>query len=195
MTSPPPDRLRFSVDDYYRLAEVGILQPDDRVELLDGEVIRMSPVGSRHAACVDRLVAVLHAALSSLRPGDRPIVRCQSPIRLDERSEPEPDVTLLRARDDFYAASHPGPADVLLVVEVADSSLGFDRDVKLPRYAAAKIPEVWIVDLAESTIDIHRCPAIVDDPPRFTERSRHGRGETLRPLAIPNLEIEVDHFL
>lgn len=130
-------RRSFTVEEYHRMAEAGILREDDRVELLEGEIVEMTPIGSRHAACVDRL-----NQLGVRGVGPRAIVRVQSPVRLGERSEPQPDLTLLRARPDFYAHAHPGPADVLLIIEVAEASADADRTVKMPLYARAAIPEV-----------------------------------------------------
>ena len=135
-------RRRFTVDEYHRMGQVGILGEDDRVELLEGEIVEMAPIGSRHQATVDRLTR-----LFSGRMADAVLVRVQGPVRLAEDSEPQPDVTLLRLRDDFYATAHPGPEDVILLVEVSDSSIEYDREVKLPHYARQVIPEVWIVDL------------------------------------------------
>src|SRR5689334_7852246 len=117
---------RFTVDDYTRMADAGILSEDDRVELIEGAVVEMSPFRRLHAACVDRLNAWLNRLL-----GASAIVRVQSPIRLSDYSEPQPDIALLRPRADFYASGHPGPRDVLLVIEVADTSLDYDRGVKL----------------------------------------------------------------
>lgn len=146
-------RRQFSVRDYYRMAEAGILTEDDRVELIAGEVVETSPIGSRHAACVDRLNALLHR-----HSGEALIVRIQSPIRLNDYSEPQPDLALLRFRPDYYSEAHPLPADVLLVVEVADTSLTYDRNAKLPLYAEAHIPEVWLVDLANEAVEIYAAP-------------------------------------
>lgn len=129
------------------MAETGILAPDARVELIEGEIIDMAPIGSRHASIVDKLYHLLHTAV-----GTSAIVRSQNPVRLNDISEPEPDLALLRWRDDFYGARHPGPADVLLIVEIADSSLDYDRSKKLPLYASHGIPEVWLVDLTASCV-------------------------------------------
>jgi Uma2 family endonuclease len=120
-------RRLFTVEEYHRMAEAGILSEEDRVELIEGELVTMSPIGSRHAACVKRLVRLLDRAA-----GDRAIVGAQDPIRLGARSEPQPDVALLRYRPDFYASAHPGPEDVLLVVEVAETSADADRSLKIP---------------------------------------------------------------
>ncbi|QBQ53533.1 Uma2 family endonuclease [Nitrosococcus wardiae] len=146
-------RHPFTVQDYHRMAEVGILHEDDRVELLDGEILEMSPIGSRHAAAVDYLTAWL-----SREVGERAIVRVQSPIRLSLYSEPQPDLTLLKPRSDFYASAHPGPEDVLLLIEMAESSLDDDRDLKLPRYAEAGILESWIIDLPGQRLLVYREP-------------------------------------
>lgn len=146
-------RRRFDVDEYHGMARAGILHEDDHVELIDGELIEMPAVGSRHISCVGRLNRMLVQAL-----GDRAFVTVQSPVRLDRYSEPEPDVAVLRPRADDYARGTAGPDDTLLLIEVADSSLPIDRGVKLPLYAAAGIDEVWIVDLTAETVEVHREP-------------------------------------
>jgi Uma2 family endonuclease len=148
-----PRRHRLSVSDYYRMAEVGILAPDARVELIDGEIFDMAPPGSLHAATVDRLNEILTRSV-----GGKAAVRVQNPVRLSELSEPQPDLALLRRRDDFYSQHHPGPADVLLVVEIADTSLRFDRDTKVSLYAVHGIPEMWLVDLRGRRLVRHRAP-------------------------------------
>ena len=141
----PIKRRAFSVDEYHAMVEAGILTKHDRVELLDGEIIAMVPIGSGHASCVMRLSELLSEAV-----GKRAIVSVQSPVRLDEASEPQPDLMLLKRRDDFYAAAHPTPADVLLLIEVSDTTVAFDKNVKLSLYARSMIPEVWIVNLPET---------------------------------------------
>ena len=146
----------FTVGDYHRMAETGVLRQDARVELLDGLVVEMSPIGSRHADCVDRLAELLFRAVSG-----QATVRVQNPVVLDDRSEPEPDVTLLRRRAGGYAAGHPRPADVILVIEVMDTSADRDREVKIPLYARAGIPEVWLVDLDAGTVEVYREPGEV----------------------------------
>ena len=179
-------RRAFNVAEYYRMAEAGILHEDDRVELLDGEIVTMSPIGSRHAASVDRLNHLFARAV-----GGAAIVRVQNPIRLSDFSEPQPDLALLRARDDFYREEHPTPADVLLVVEVAETSTLRDREAKLPLYAAAGIPEVWLIDAVESEIDVHL------EPKSGTYRStrRPARGESLSPQELPGVRVAVDAIL
>lgn len=141
-------RKRYTVTDYYRMVPAGIIHRDERVELLDGEVRVKSPIGSWHSGVVMRLHSMLAKNL-----GDTVIISDQGPVRLGEYDEPEPDLAVLRPRDDFYTRSHPVPADVLLIIEVADSSLDYDRDEKLPRYAAAGIPEVWLIDIAGEAIE------------------------------------------
>ena len=157
MTAEPiekrPTRRRFTVDEYYRLAETGILTSEDRVELLDGEIIEMVPIGSQHAAHVKRLNSLISRAL-----GDAVIVAVQDPIRLDRFSEPEPDIAVLHPRDDFYASAHPGPDDVFLVIEVADSSFEFDRTRKIPLYAEHGVPCVWLLNLQDDTIETFEQP-------------------------------------
>jgi Uma2 family endonuclease len=147
-------RHRLTVADYRRMEETGILRPDDRVELIAGEIIDMSPIGSLHAAVVDLLASLFHQHC-----GPRAIVRVQSPILLDEASAPQPDLAILRPRADFYRDALPGPADVLLLVEVADSSLPFDLAAKVPLYAAAEIAETWVIDAATLTTHRFRQPA------------------------------------
>ncbi len=152
--APAPKQRRFTVDEYHRMGEAGVFSENDRVELLDGRIYVMSPIGSEHASCVDRLTR-----LFVLRTGNDAVVRVQNPVRLADDSEPEPDLALLEPREDAYASEHPAPASVLLIVEVADTSLAFDRDVKLPLYAEAGIPEVWIVDLENDTVHAYRNPS------------------------------------
>ena len=146
-------RHKLTVADIYRMLDANVLHEDDRVELIDGELLDMAPIGEDHAATVD----VFNNALV-LACGDRAIVRVQSPVRLDDLNEPQPDFAVLRLRPDRYRKGHPGPADVLLLVEVADSSLRFDRRVKLPLYARFGIPEVWIADLQRRMLETHRTP-------------------------------------
>lgn len=179
-------RRSFTVDEYYRMAEAGILEEDDRVELLDGEIVEMEPIGSRHAACVDRLT---HLAVE--RAGEDALVRIQNPVRLGELSEPEPDLALVEPRPDGYAGSHPGPGDVLLVVEVAQTSAGPDRRLKLPLYAAAGVPEVWLVDLREDRVELFRDP----ESKGYRDRRTAAPGEELRPRRLPAFRVTVEEML
>ena len=187
-TTPPPlaHKRLFTVEEYYRMAEAGILTEDDRVELLEGEITAMSPLGSRHAGCVDRLTSLLFKTVSG-----RALVRVQNPIRLSHRSEPQPDLTLLKPRADFYASAHPGPEDVLLLIEVAESSANYDRDTKFPLYARAGIGECWLVDLEARRVEIHRQPA----PDGYRDVQRLVAGQSLTCLALPGLQIRVEDVL
>jgi Uma2 family endonuclease len=182
----PIPRRRFTIDEYHRMGEAGVLSEDDRVELLDGEIVQMSPIGSPHAGCVDRLTA-----LFTRRLGGRAIVRVQNPIILDRRSEPQPDLTLLAPRPDFYSAAHPRPRDVLLAVEVMDSSRGYDRTLKLPLYARAELREVWLVDLAAQAVEVYRRPALRG----YRQEQRLVAGRALAPLAFPRLRFRVRELL
>ena len=149
----PPSRHLISVDAFHRMVETGILGHQDRVELIDGEIIDMSPIGVLHAAIVDVL-----ARHFGRRTGESVFVRCQNPLRLDDISEPEPDIAILRPRADFYMTAHPGASDVLLVIEVADTSLAYDLGTKVPLYARHGIPEVWVIDAATRQTRVFRRP-------------------------------------
>jgi Uma2 family endonuclease len=177
---------RFTVEQFDRMGEVGLFHEDDRVELLDGEVVELTPIGPYHAACVRRLEARLHAGA-----GARVTVSGQSPIVAGRFWEPQPDVCLLVPRDDFYARAHPRGTDVLLVIEVADTSAQQDRERKIPAYAAAGIPEAWLVNLPADTVEIHRDPR--DD--RYAQVRAAHRGETITSLALPDLTLRVDDIL
>ncbi len=175
----PPQQRRFTVEEYYRMEEADVFTPKDRTELLDGHIYEMSPIGSEHAACVRRLTRlfVKHADPQAL-------VSTQHPIRLSKASEPEPDISLLRPREDDYAARHPRPDDVLLVIEVADTSLTFHQDVKLPLYARTALPEVWIVALESDQVHVYREPA--DD--HYAEHETYEPGDDVSVSALPSLD-------
>ncbi|GIX47743.1 MAG: hypothetical protein KatS3mg131_1954 [Candidatus Tectimicrobiota bacterium] len=179
-------KRRFTVAEYHKMAEAGILGEDDRVELIEGELVAMSPIGSRHATCVRRLNALL-----SRGAGERAIVDVQNPVRLGEHSEPQPDLALLKPRADFYAAEHPGPEDLLLVVEVAETSAEYDREVKVPLYARFGVPEVWLVDLAGECVEVYRHPS----PQGYQVVQTLRRGDTVAPLLLPELSLAVDALL
>ncbi len=170
----------FTVTEYERMGEAGILAADARVELIEGEIIEMSPIGSRHAACVKRL-----SALFNRRLGQTVVVSVQDPIVLNEYSAPQPDVVLLKPRTDFYEKAHPTVDDALLIVEVADTTLQYDRQIKLPMYARAGVREVWIVNLTDERVEIYA------DPSGETYQSTNirTRGEELQPRAFENLRL------
>ncbi|MBM2812426.1 MAG: hypothetical protein HW416_3185 [Chloroflexi bacterium] len=179
-------KRQFTVADYYRMAEAGILTEDDRVELIEGEIVEMPPIGDRHASCVDR-TTVLFARLF----GGRAHLRIQNPLRSSNRSEPVPDLMLLRPRPDFYASGHPTPSDVLLLVEVSDSSEAYDRRVTLPLYAREGVQEVWIFDLGRSVVRVHREPS----PTGYALVATHRRGERIAPAAFPDIAIRVEEVI
>ncbi len=176
----------FTTTEYDQMIHAGILGEDDRVELLNGEIVEMSPIGSYHAAGVDRLTA-----LFSQRLGRAVIVRVQSPIRLNERSEPQPDLAILHYRADYYARAHPEPEDVLLIVEVAESSADTDRVIKVPMYARAKIPQVLLVDLADDCVYVSSNPM----PSGYAVTDRLVRGQTLSINIGGDFELTVDEIL
>ena len=178
-----PARHRLTVRDYHRMGDAGIFGEDDRIELIDGDLIDMAPISPGHASTVNRLSQAFVLACAG-----RAIVSIQNPIALDDRSEPQPDVAILRLRDGFYAARHPGPADILLLVEVADSSLRFDRTVKLPLYARAGIAEVWIVDLQHQVLEAYRAPAVGG----YGETTKHQPGEELALALAPGIIVRLD---
>jgi Uma2 family endonuclease len=175
-------KRRFTADDYQRMGQVGILSEDDRVELIDGEVVAMTPIGPRHWACVDIFTLALVRGV-----GDKAIVRVQGSIRLDLYHEPQPDVVLLRPRADFYAAQLPGPGDILLIIEIAESSIDYDRDLKSRLYAAAGVPEYWLADLTDHSLTRYSAP--VDGTYQSIQRYRSG--DTLSPALLPDCRIAV----
>lgn len=180
-------RRSFTVDEFHRMAAAGIFAEDDRVELLDGEIVEMTPIGSRHAACVKRLVDIL----IPLQTARRAILSIQDPIRLGEHSEPQPDLALLNPRADFYAAAHPGPDDVLLVVEVAETSAAPDREIKVPLYARHGVPETWLVDLDAGQVEVFRQPS----PEGYREMQTLQRGDTFAPQAFPDRRLAAADIL
>ena len=181
-----PARHRLDVGAYYRMAEAGILTDGHRVELIDGDIIDMAAIGSPHAAVTNRLARLFTRALQD----EAALVNIQSPLRLDAYNEPEPDLMILRPRADDYHASHPTAADVLLLVEVSETSLAYDRATKLPLYAKFGVPEVWIVDLVSAAVEIYREPK--DGAYVSRERLAHG---SLSPALVSSVTIEVAALL
>ncbi len=176
-------RRLFTSAEFRRMAEAGVFGPDERVELLDGEIVEMSPISSAHAWCVKRLTAAFGPLFGRI------ILGVQDPLHLGERSDPEPDLTIIRAGTS--QADHPGPADVLLVIEVASSSIAVDRDIKAPLYARAGIQEYWVVDLNRDRIEVRRTPT----PDGYATVQVLGRGQRISPLFAPDFEIEVAAIL
>ncbi len=181
-----PTRHRLDVDAYYRMAEAGILTDPRRVELIDGDIIDMTPIGSAPAGTANRLIESFARAAAA----GQALLTVQTPLRLDAYNEPQPDVMLLRPRSDHYKARHPSAADVLLLVEVSDSSLAYDRNTKLALYARFGVPEVWIVDIPGGGVEIYREPK--DGAYAFRERLAAGQ---LSPAQVPQLAIDVAWLL
>lgn len=179
-------KRRFTIDEFQRMGEAGILTRDDRVELIDGDVVRMTPIGHRHAGCVRRLNAILSPIV-----GGAAIIDVQNPLSLGQHTEPQPDLVLLRPKPDFYAHAHPESADVLLVIEVADTSAEYDRTVKVPLYARAIIAEVWVVDLADGLVEVYRQPA----GGQYDEHVAVGPGRSLPLPGLSRRSIAVDDIL
>ncbi|MDQ6909343.1 MAG: Uma2 family endonuclease [Actinomycetota bacterium] len=182
---PAPAPYRFTVEEYYRLAEVGFFHEDSRVELLEGEIVQMAPIANQHAQCVRRLTTFFSDQLRS-----RVVVSVQNPVRLSDDSEPEPDVVLLNFRPEDYAA-HPSPADVVLLVEVSDTTVAWDRSRKVPLYARAAIQEVWLVDLVAGAVEVYRQP----DGETFGDVRVVGPEGRVAPATFPGAEISVGDLL
>jgi hypothetical protein len=179
-------KKRFTVDEYQRMGQVGILSEDDRVELIDGEIVAMMPIGPRHNACV----ASANRALVTAAGSDA-IVLPQGSVRLNLYYEPEPDLVLLRPRADFYASRHAGPRDILLIVEIAESSIDYDREVKTRVYAEFGVPEYWIADLNANLVWRYSAP----ESGAYQTVAQHRRGESIAPALLPACVVAVDALL
>jgi Uma2 family endonuclease len=179
-------RLRFTVDDYYRMINLGMIKDVEKAEIIEGELVKKMPIGKVHAATVKKLAELLRDEL-----GKSVTYSIQHPIRVDEFNEPQPDVALLERRDDFYRGKQPFAEDVLMLIEVSDSTLDYDRNRKIPLYAKAGIPEVWLVNLQNSTGEIHFQPREFSYSVVQFLRS----GETLKSNVLPNLTLNVDDIL
>lgn len=178
---PSPRHMPISVEVYHLMAQRGAFHPDERVELVGGRIFDMSPVGSVHARCVKFLNAFFSA-----QAGRRFIVSVQDPIILDDESEPQPDIAVLRHVDDYYKNELPHAKDVLLIVEVADTSVDFDRSVKLQRYAQAGIPEAWLIDLINDRVEIHYAPEKSGyDRSKIYQRGENASSETMPGITLP----------
>lgn len=179
-------RRKFTVEQYHKMVESGILTEDDRVELIRGEIVEMTPIGRRHAASVNRLVT-----LFTQRFGDRIILSPQNPIELDNNSEPQPDIALLQPRPDFYESGHPQSSDIFLLIEVADTTVETDRDIKIPLYAEDGIVEAWLVDINNQCVEVYREPM----PTGYQNVQKLQRGKTLLIQAFPDVNFMVDEIL
>ncbi|MFN6498249.1 MAG: Uma2 family endonuclease [Nostoc sp. DedQUE01] len=178
-------RRKFTVEQYQKMIESGILTQDDRVELIRGEIIDMSPIGTKHAACVKRLNKLLSQKLR-----DRVLIAIQDPVKLNDNSQPQPDVALLKPRDDFYATAHPQPQDIFLLVEVADSTIEYDREEKIPLYAEANIIEVWLVDIKEEIVEIYQQPTAAG----YQLMQKFASSQTLSIPCFPDVNITVNEI-
>ncbi len=179
-------RHRITVDEYYRMAEVGLLTEDSRVELIEGEIIDMAPIGSLHGGTVHHLNKLLARACA-----DKTIVLVQSPVRLSRSSEPQPDLALLKPRSDYYKSRHPTAADTLLIVEVSDTTLRYDRQIKVPLYARHGIPEIWIVDLTGKQIHFFRTPAGGE----YTDVYSTAAPGVVRLASVPGASVDLSRVL
>ena len=183
---PVQAKHRFTTADYYRMAEAGVIAPDVRVELLDGEIIDMSPIGPFHGSVTKYLLNYFtkHAQ-------QRWLVTVQDPVHLDDHSEPQPDLMLVRSTSDFYRKRHPGPRDVFLLIEIADTTLTYDREAKLPAYGRSGIPEVWIINLDERVVEIYR----EANPSGYGSSVIVRPGDSARPLAFADIALPVGELL
>jgi Uma2 family endonuclease len=179
-------RKLFTIDDYHRMAEVGILSEDDRVELIDGEIVLMSPIGKHHAGTVNRLAALLHQAL-----GGQVVIAVQNPVMLSDDTELEPDIAVLRFRDDYYAQELPTPPDAHLIIEVSDTTLVHDRSTKVPLYARNRVSDVWIVNLQGETVEVSSQPE--DGTYQLSRQVR--RGAPVSIPGFPDISLSVNDIL
>ena len=184
-TMPQPVQLRFSVDDYYKMIELGMLTDYERAEIIEGELIKKMTVGNRHAAIVDFLNKIFVKNVS-----DNILVRIQNPIRLSDYNEPEPDLVLADLTK-YDGKRHPRPSEILTVIEVSDSTLKYDRDKKLPLYAEAEISEVWIVNLTNEIIEVHTNPSVG----LYQSVKIYRLGEAIETEYLPNLSLKVNDIL
>ena len=177
---------KFTVEEYEKMATEGIIKPDEKVELIRGEIIKMSPMGTRHAAGIARLTQLFYRKF-----GDLILLGVQNPIRLNNNSQPEPDLSLLIPRSDFYVAAYPCPQDIYLIIEVSDSTLDYDRYTKIPLYAEANIKEVWIINLKEEGLEVYRHPL----QGSYQAIQKYYRGESIFIESFPEIELTLIEIL
>lgn len=178
---------RFTVDEYYAMAEAGILKPGDRVELIEGEIVEMTPMGSAHSGCLNRLMKVLS------QDNEKALLTSHTPLHISTETELEPDMMILHHKESFYSDKHPIPEDVYLLIEVADTSYNFDLNVKLPLYANAGIPEYWIVNLEAEVLEIYRDPQ-AEEYETCIKIDRTFE-ESFAPIAFPELELKLSDLI
>jgi Uma2 family endonuclease len=177
---------KFTVEDYHNFIDSGVFKPEERLELWEGEFIEMSPIGKRHAGCIDAISEMLRDYLQK-----QAIIRTQNPIVLSDFSEPQPDVTLLKRRDDFYRTVNATAKDVLLTMEVSDTTAKFDRDIKFPRYAENGIQEAWLIDLENDRVEIHTQPTAKG----YKLVKILHRGDIAESMVLPEIKLAVDDIL
>ena len=179
-------RQLFTVDEYYKMLEAGILTEDKRVELIRGEIIKMSPIGIHHANCVKRLNELFILSLAKTVT-----VGVQDPVRLNDNSEPQPDISLLQRGESLYRTQHPQPENVFLLIEVSDTTVKYDQEVKIPLYAENNIVEVWLVNLTQQCLEVYRQPTANG----YEIVQTFQRGETVTIQALPNVTFTVNEIL
>ncbi|MGK7881875.1 MAG: Uma2 family endonuclease [Crocosphaera sp.] len=172
---------KFNVNEYQKMAETGILTPEDRVELIRGEIIAMSPIGRKHAAAVNRLTNLFPPLL-----GNKAIISVQNSIRLDNYSEPQPDIVLLKPRSDFYESKIPEAEDIYLLIEISDSTIKYDQEIKLPLYAESNINELWIINLNNKNLEVYRQP----QDKTYLEQQKNVK--SISPLAFPDITLTIN---
>ena len=181
-------RHHFNVQQYHQMYETGIFSESDRLELIYGEIVTMSPINRRHAACVKRLTYLLSSSFSK-EFFPRVLLGVQAPIHLSDESEPQPDVAILRWRDDFYASGHPTQLDIYWLIEVSDTTIGIDRRIKVPLYAESSIRETWLVNLNEDCLEVYRASE------GMNEELILQRGDRIASLAFPEVSFAVTDIL
>ena len=181
-------KRRFSIKEFIKMAEAGILYEDDRLELLDGEIIQMAAIGSYHAGCVLGLTKFFSGVV-----GEDVLVNVQNPFKIDDDTLFEPDLVILRPRADLYMTSYPTPSDALLIIEVSDSTINYDLNVKIPRYASGGAPEVWQVNLQHDLVDSYSDPDTASG--RYRNVRRFLRGQTITPTLLPDISLGIDKIL
>ncbi|MBW4439935.1 MAG: Uma2 family endonuclease [Plectolyngbya sp. WJT66-NPBG17] len=185
MTAEVLKRL-FTVEQFHRMIEAGIIEEGDRVELIRGEIVEMASIGTRHAGGVNRLTRLFYDKF-----GKEVLVAPQNPVEVDEYSEPQPDIAVLRPREDFYASAHPTPEDVFLLIEVSDLTIRYDRTIKIPLYSEDNIAEAWIVDVNAERVEVYREPSATG----YQSQRTFTRGQTIELLAFPEVSIAIDEIL
>jgi Uma2 family endonuclease len=180
------ERVKFNVHDYELMVDAGVFADSKRVELIEGDIVEMPPIGDPHIGSVNRLTRNI-----SRRVDDEILVSVQNPIIISENNEPEPDIALLRFRDDYYSTAKARPEDVLLLIEVSDSTVGYDRDIKVPLYAHNGIPEVWLVNLPKKIVEVY-CHLTKG---KYKVVRKLGLGETVSPQLIPKLKLKVSEII